>query len=189
MHFVAIGKGGFESSVANLSRSVAWHFFGDVVETFEMKRVSEMKFIPVIMTEFTDKERAKLIKRHKKYINSKGEWIGSFSGGRPKINMVTKKSKEDGASGKRKMQVYSTTGVMNKAPQVQVCVSQVVLIAAGFFPEEDEEASHLCHNGACIRLEHLVWERGDYNRRRKICAKLGECVCRQERKCIFGAHD
>lgn len=144
-------------------------------------------FLPVLMTAYTHEERQALITRCKKWIGADGQWLGAWSGDRAKINMVTQQSRADAHTGRRKMQKY-TTGKHNKNPTVQVCVTQVVLVAAGFYPQEDDEASHLCHDPRCILLEHLLWERGDFNRRRKTCAKLGECVCRQERKCLLDAH-
>lgn len=148
-----------------------------------MKRVS---FLPVIMTDYNDEERKALWQTAQKYIKN-GKWTGAKSGNRPKIGMVTESSRLSAAAGVRKYQ-KNNSGAICKTPQVQVCVSQLVLVSHGFFPSEDDEASHICHEPTCVDVDHLVWERGDFNRRRKKCFKLRRCVCEQARKCLFDQH-
>jgi len=40
-------------------------------------------------------------------------------------------------------------------------------------PKADEEASHLCHNPACVNPDHLVLENGEVNKSRGCCKLFG----------------
>lgn len=137
----------------------------------------EELFLPVIMTHCTHEERQAAIKASKKFVEN-GVWIGgkggrvSGKGARPCFKFPT-------AAAKRK-----NVG----RGRLSLSVSHLVLIEEGKYPQEDEQASHLCHDPSCIDPNHLVWERGDFNLRRKRCFARKKCICRQPKKCIFDAH-
>jgi hypothetical protein len=163
---------------------------GDSYEFFRHALAPEHMFLPAIMTDCDPSERDHLVKHHKMYVRD-GKWIGAFNNNkRAVMSLTTKKSKADGKQGKKKEIARNTKkgSFKKQAPTVTVYVAQVVLLADDRFPREDEEASHLCHYASCIRAEHLIWERGDFNRRRKRCHRAGECVCRLEPPCMIGAH-
>jgi len=57
------------------------------------------------------------------------------------------------------------------------CV-HVVLFANGMYPRTSEdEASHLCHNNYCIKLEHLIWELHVPNVDRNQCLATRTIQC------------
>lgn len=41
-------------------------------------------------------------------------------------------------------------------------------------PGQDDEASHLCHNPACVNPDHLVFESGEVNKTRGCCKMFGQ---------------
>jgi hypothetical protein len=47
------------------------------------------------------------------------------------------------------------------------------MIKANRPPKKGEEASHLCHNRRCCKLEHVVFESGPVNKSRLCCALFG----------------
>ena len=122
------------------------------------------------MTMCDNAERRQLIKLANTFIDKDGKWTGGRAGNcgdRPVYKMHTKRAKQ---LGKRR---------------ASFSVAHIKLIEDGRYPDEDDQASHLCHDAGCIDPRHLVWERGDYNQRRKRCAKLGKCCCRLINKCIL----
>lgn len=122
------------------------------------------------MTLCDNAERRKLARKTKRFIKD-GKWVGAMLH-RGAYKMQTKEARRRGMTRNR--------GTF--------LVAHIVLVANGLLPREDDQASHLCHTASCILVEHLVWERGDYNTRRVRCAKYGECCCRLSPRCIFGAH-
>ena len=132
------------------------------------------KFLPNIMLLCDETERNNLVKHSKKFIKD-NRWIGGLSGNcknRPTLKYPTREAK------RRKLGKNRSSFL----------VSHIILIEHGQYPEEDDTASHLCHNACCIDINHLIWERGDFNQRRKRCQKLKKCICRLEKKCIINAH-
>jgi len=119
-------------------------------------------FLPAIMTEFNDEERAILQTRVLRNV-VKGKYIGRRVNGRPSVRMVSRFKKR----------------------QVTLYAAHVVLVMHGKIPREDEQASHLCHNAACIDIDHLVWESSDRNMRRRKCMARGKCICGLTPQCIF----
>ena len=72
-------------------------------------------------------------------------------------------------------------------------VGGLVLAMAGKFANHPlDEVSHLCDSRACVRLEHLCWERHKYQLSRQGCAGYVSCdcchrltsACRHEPKCL-----
>ena len=55
--------------------------------------------------------------------------------------------------------------------------THVILLYHGFVPGDRDNASHLCHNHACINIDHLVFEHELLNFARRKCAQSGECCC------------
>lgn len=67
--------------------------------------------------------------------------------------------------------------------------SHVVLVAAGFKPlNTGLQASHLCHTPRCCLVDHLVWEYGSVNLKRRYCTDKPACVCGSYPPCIPTAH-
>lgn len=73
------------------------------------------------------------------------------------------------------------------------CLGQIVLAYNGFFAAHPlQEASHLCDNSMCVRVDHLAWEDRLNNIRRKGCGGQTTCdhcshtvnVCKHEPRCI-----
>lgn len=71
--------------------------------------------------------------------------------------------------------------------------SQIMLACNGFAAKlPSDEASHLCDNPACVRVEHLVWENHAQNDARKNCKGSIRClectslvlVCDHSPRCI-----
>lgn len=109
-----------------------------------------------------------------------------MANGRPAVALRTLDAHDSAKRGKRKMH---RMGSKEYPPVACFPVAHVVLISVGRFPQEDEEASHLCHSPTCINPAHLVWERGDFNRRRRHCVREGECVCGLLPRCLLKAHE
>lgn len=56
--------------------------------------------------------------------------------------------------------------------------THVVLASEGIFASNPrDQASHLCDNPRCIRVEHLCWENSQKNQSRKNCAGMFQCYC------------
>ena len=145
-------------------------------------------FLPNIIRMCTEEERRKLIATMDRFIKD-GKWTGAKgSQNRAVICMRTKRGNEEADAGMRKKRKPKDQRRLVH-PQITFQVPQIVLIKAGYYPMEDEEASHLCHNTECILLEHLVWERGDYNRRRKFCVRAKKCICRLTPPCMLNVHN
>ncbi len=128
-------------------------------------------FLPNIMVLASTEERAKLVREVQRFIVD-GHWQGGKAGNkgdRAVYKMQTKEAK------RRKLP-------KNRA---SFQVSHIMLIGDRRFPEEDQTASHLCHQASCIRADHLIWESSDANQRRKRCAKLKKCCCKLAIKCIL----
>lgn len=75
--------------------------------------------------------------------------------------------------------------------------THVVLAKAGDMPPTSEhEASHLCHNPKCVKLEHLLWESHEDNMARNMCIATREIACphcqhvfsacKHEPRCVSG---
>ena len=57
-------------------------------------------------------------------------------------------------------------------------------------PREDEQGrqmdvSHICHQGLCLTVEHLVHEPHQINIERKQCKMAGQCSLNHEPNCLF----
>ena len=148
------------------------------------KIAPESLFLPGIMTQFTPEERRTLIQRAKrKIVNNK--WTGSWINSRPIISMLTHKSRSDK---RRKITSRVIKGRTYYSPQaIGVPVAHLILLDDGRYPTEDDQCSHLCHNGACIRKEHLLWESCNNNMRRLRCQRQQLCQCRLEPKCLLNS--
>jgi len=126
------------------------------------------------MVQYNNEERELLFaKVRAKTID--GKWTGGLAKGRPICFVSTKVARAD-MSRTKKPKLTAKSGVH---------VAHVVLVMNGQFPQEDEQASHLCHNGACIKLQHLRWESAGHNMRRAHCQREGECVCRLDPPCLM----
>lgn len=63
-------------------------------------------------------------------------------------------------------------------PSTTFMQGAVVLAYHGEFAADAKmHCSHLCHNPACIRVDHLTWESGPSNEKRKNCAGFVACDC------------
>ena len=122
-------------------------------------------FLPAIMTHFNAAERRKLYTKVKQHIVN-GKYTGRYVPGRPTVRMVSRHKHH----GERRVAIH---------------VAHVVLVMHGKLPKEDEHASHLCHNSACVRIEHLVWESAGHNMRRMRCQARGACVCKLTPACLI----
>lgn len=141
-------------------------------------------FLPTIMTHYTPEERKKLWQKISRRIEN-NRWVGNQKG-RPTAGFATQHCRQRAIAGKRKRTTKIVKGVAyTQEPQALVLVSHAVLVANGRYPQEDEQASHLCHNGKCVHPDHLVWEPVAANMRRVRCAREGECVCGNEIKCLM----
>lgn len=146
------------------------------------------RFLPNIIRMCDDEERRKLVTRVKKKI-VKGKWTGGKDKrGYGLVTMRTKKGDEEARAGKRAMKKIYAKNPVPSLPDVTFKVHQIVLMAEGRLPSVGDECSHLCNQPSCIDPSHLVWERGDHNRRRKICNREGECVCLLTPQCMLSAH-
>lgn len=146
-----------------------------------------MDFRPNIMRMCNDKERAKLIATATRFVED-GKWIGARGPQkRAVISMRTEKGNAEAEAGKRKKR-KPTDSQRLVNPQITFQATHVLLIKDGRFPVDDDEASHLCHHSDCIDISHIIWERGDYNRRRKHCSREGKCICRLHPPCMFDKH-
>jgi hypothetical protein len=125
----------------------------------------EGEFLPAIITHFNEEERQRLWQRVKKHTVN-GKFVGRCVQGRPTVRMVSRRKKR----GERRVAVHA---------------AHVVLVIHGYMPQEDEHASHLCHNPACINVKHLVWESPGHNMRRMRCKLAGKCVCKLTPKCLM----
>lgn len=134
----------------------------------------------------TEEERQTLISRIDRFIVD-GKWTGAKHKNRGVITMRTKRARSEADNGLRKKHVR-TGQEREDYPNITCPVSHLVLIKAGKYPVEDDEASHLCHNSSCIELDHLIWERGDFNRRRRFCVRAKKCVCQLTPPCLMHAH-
>lgn len=70
--------------------------------------------------------------------------------------------------------------------------THIILLAGKQIPPSEGrqfyQASHLCGNKGCLRLEHLVWETIDTNFSRKMCHVFGAYeVCPHNPQCILRA--
>lgn len=125
----------------------------------------EQLFLPAIITRFDDEERRKLYTRVLKHVVN-GKFTGRKVNGRPAVRLPTRSK---------------TT----RDTRVTIYASHVMLVMHGKLPREDEQASHLCHNRACIDVTHLVWESPGNNARRKHCVQHGKCVCKLQPPCLM----
>jgi len=63
--------------------------------------------------------------------------------------------------------------------------AQIVLAYEGFFAEnKTDDASHLCDNPSCVRVDHLVWESHAKNEARKRCPVFHVCECCQHKQLV-----
>ena len=146
------------------------------------------RFLPNIMRMCDDEERAKLILSVNKRMVGK-KWIGAKDAqGYAVTNMTTKRGRAEADAGKRAMKRIQPGETKAHYPTIGFKVAHILLIADHRFPQPDDEGSHLCHHTECCDVDHLVWERGDFNRRRKHCQREGECVCGLVPKCMLGVH-
>lgn len=143
-------------------------------------------FLPNIMTKFTDEEREVLFKNVRGKITN-GKWTANHtSKSRPHVSLTTAKTREEARAGTRKRTASCRRGNWTYAePTSLVLAAHAVLVMNGHFPREDDQASHLCHNPWCVRLEHLIWENAGYNMRRKRCQARNKCVCRLNPPCLM----
>jgi len=72
--------------------------------------------------------------------------------------------------------------------QVKVVATHVVLVHNKHLPiMPGLQASHYCHNAACMR--HVIWEPRSFNEeKRKKCAKTKSCSCGLLPACDFSLH-
>ena len=153
-------------------------------EGFKNSIAPDHLFLPNIMTKYTPDERQLLIERVKqKIVNNK--WTGKQKT-RPTIQLTTTKTREQFAFGTRKQSTRIIKGVTyTQQPQSGVPVAHIVLLMNGFYPTEDDQASHLCHNAFCVKADHLLWERADKNMRRLRCQRQKVCNCRLQPACLM----
>jgi hypothetical protein len=127
--------------------------------------MQEGEFLPAIITQFSDEERTKMYTQLRKHIVN-GKFVGRYVQGRPTMRMTTRNK----TKGDRRVAVHA---------------AHVVLLMNGYMPKDDEHASHLCHNSACIFVDHLVWESAGHNMRRSRCKQAGVCVCKLAPACLL----
>lgn len=158
--------------------------------------------LPTIMTMFDASERAKLFTQLEGKIDANGIWTAAFTGRegapRPRISMRSRRAQEERHAGLRAGQSAANANLTGKrggarsplsqAPVVGLQATHVVLCSHGFYPKPYQEASHLCHNNRCVKIEHLRWESGDDNKKRERCHKKKECTCRLQPGCLLDAH-
>lgn len=141
-------------------------------------------FLPNIMTMYDKEEREALFTIVRKKIVA-GKWKGNQKG-RPTVQLTTKRAIQERKNGERAHSSKLINGrLYYQEPQAIVAVTHAVLVMHGHFPQEDDQASHLCHNGTCVRVEHLVWESANANTRRLRCQRNGKCECRLTPKCLM----
>lgn len=154
--------------------------------------------LPVIMTMCNPAERRQLMKKVRARIGPDGSWRGGYTGKpnarRPAVQIVTERALEEQQNGTRlqKKRKNKNSEVWVK-PRTQPYVTHVVLIDAGFYPDERSGAnvaSHLCHNNQCIIASHLEWSTATDNaKRERMCRPYRICKCELPRKCDFTLHD
>lgn len=55
----------------------------------------------------------------------------------------------------------------------------------GVMEEDELDISHLCHTNGCINTDHMVFEAGDRNNRRRTCKQRNVCCCGYSPACIL----
>ena len=99
----------------------------------------------------------------------------SYTGGRPQVSTSKKTLKLLGLP-------------MDTYYQKTLQASHVVLLYHDkpfpVFQRRFYQASHLCGNKACINVDHLIWERYDYNVSREMCHVHKEPKCEHSPPCI-----
>lgn len=72
---------------------------------------------------------------------------------------------------------YGTFRFQFRGRRVKVLAHRLTFyIQSGFVDMKNLHISHLCHNRACIRYNHLSLEPVAVNNKRKTCVLNGECV-------------
>ena len=139
------------------------------------KRGRDDLFLPAIMTLCNDAERKKLVSKMKKRYKN-GKWTGSV--------LV----KTNNTRGVFVMRTEEATARGFQRGVATFFAAHIMLISHGKYPQEDEQASHLCHEPSCLNIDHLIWADAGKNLRRIRCRKFHECCCRLEPQCLFNAH-
>lgn len=148
---------------------------------------------PLILRAATPEERQKLFTSVMKKINAEGKWVGAESGSnghkRPQVGMATKRAREQQANGDRPKHIRKSRKTSVYQPTVPFPATHVVLVGNGFYPEEGDVGSHICHDASCVNVKHLVWETSNRNNRREnLCNKKEVCRCGLVPPCDFTLH-
>ncbi len=169
---------GLKKKIEQLEREL-----GRKRKTYEDVDCPEGVDLPHIMRICTVAERAELVHRvNKRFVD--GEWTlktRKFMHSNKEdatITMVTAKTRAQKAAGER----------VNYRPTF--LVTHVLLLGAGKYPTESANtASHVCMNGNCLNVDHIVWEGMTENRRREVlCRKKKKCACGLMPPCDFTLH-
>ena len=124
-------------------------------------------YFPVLFTRCTPAERAKVIARVASKITKKRKWRGAYLSPKSRRGIVRIKNA--------------------KGATVTVLAYHAVLAQHGYYPSGDRNVcSHLCHNSACVKVEHLCWSSSNENALREDCRVQKKCVCNLARECHFG---
>lgn len=174
---------------------------GDYEEStsaYEFCRAPMTVDLPNIMTMCTPAERAVLVSRANEKLTADHQWLGSWTGkptrdkpkgARPSLQMVTDFGREQNRNGsKRRKRVHASGNSGTNATTFPV--SHVLLIGDGRYPTEERNyASHICHQGTCLILDHIIWEGAGANlRRERLCRANDRCLCGLQPPCNFELH-
>lgn len=148
---------------------------------------------PLILRLANPEERARMFLSAQKKISPEGVWIGAEAGSeghrRPQIGMATLRAKEQQANGERPKHLRKNRVTSVYQPTSPFPATHVLLVGHGFYPEEGDVGSHLCHHARCVNINHLVWESSARNNRREnACNKKRVCACGLQPPCNFGQH-
>jgi len=167
--------------------------------------------LPTIMTMATPDERAVLMDRARE-LSVGNKWNGTFSGPQTqnypsgknaRLLLVTDRARQQTIDGNKKPRAYIVGNQTTKhkkprknasrslnAHSVTFMALHVLLIADGRYPTEARnQASHLCHKGDCLDIQHVIWESANDNQRRdRLCRKTRKCICCLQPPCNFSLH-
>lgn len=125
----------------------------------------------------TAQELADFIYDIRRKCDDSGLWTASISGERGAYPNMLRRGAEHA--------VAELSRGERKNNAVMYTCSHIVLIASGHLPRAvGLQASHLCHNTKCLKLEHLVWEYRYDNLRRNRCIGRLRCTCALQPPCV-----